>query len=455
MYRALIRPPGPAGGGGGEGGGGNSWGSQICSEGPASTTAAHRLRPGPGRGTGLRAARELSPGTPSITVTWLPPRGPSGPSCQSHSLYSATSLAGEGQRPQAPTRPHVARGAEPGGARQEHVICVSRFRARAGGDVAWAAGRSRAGARGAGDQAEDGPPPAPACPSTPRPPRPRAPGLRRLPSGLRPQSRPPPLPRAGNAEPPGAAQPSVPRNFQAAGAPGKEAQSPAPADPGQRRAGEGRPRRPRRRRRDQGQPLPRAAGPQDPRGPTARGATRSQLRGPRPPGRVPGPRAAGAAVGARRKPGARDGERGRGGRGARSSGSAARGPRRPGQRAPGGAAPTRRPEAGGGPRPAPHLLLRPGELLLHVAGELPRRHPLAAHLRHRARPRPLSGAELPAPPPAPVRLPPRTGERRPRGGGACAREPRARRGPREGRRGAGRAGLRRSVRPARPADAAF
>lgn len=31
-----------------------------------------------------------------------------------------------------------------------------------------------------------------------------------------------------------------------------------------------------------------------------------------------------------------------------------------------------------------HLLLRAGELLLHVAGNLSRRHPLAAHLCHRA-----------------------------------------------------------------------
>lgn len=118
-------------------------------------------------------------------------------------------------------------------------------------------------------------------------------------------------------------------------------------------------------------------------------------------------------------------------------------------------------QVSGGPRRA-HLLLRAGELLLHVASDLPRRHPLAAHLGHRGaglspRRAPKSRGEavrtaLPAPSPSPSRAsgpgsgsgsrsaPRTTRPGRLTGGGACAR--RATRGPREGRAGGGGRGPR-------------
>lgn len=69
--------------------------------------------------------------------------------------------------------------------------------------------------------------------------------------------------------------------------------------------------------------------------------------------------------------------------------------------APGAGAGDRCPGGAGAGLALPHLLLRPGELLLHVAGDLPRRHPLAAHLSHCGSGSPGGGADLPARSPGP------------------------------------------------------
>lgn len=306
------------------------------------------------------------------------------------------------------------------------------------------------------------------------------------PLGCDPESRPPPLPRAGNSEPRGEGgggrgscaalgspeltgrrrprerKPS-PRHRRTRGR-GRR----APGRGGREKGGLGRPRC--RRRRNRGQPLPRAAGPGDPRGPTAWGATPSHFRGPRPPGRGYLDLATRGTVSVRRNKYLRPGrgtaeplspcgvERAdaAGPRGSPELGDEGLGNGRPEVTAPSPAG--QRQVAGPRSRLA-HLLLRPGELLLHVAGKLPRRHPLAAHLRHR-----VSGlARCRAPrsqprPPSPVRLPPRTGEQRPqrrRGVRPGAGERDADRG-RDAVRGRGRAGPAAVSLPARrTADAAF